>query len=85
MRTPAPFLIIVGMKKAVFAMLCVLSILCVTFLGLLYLYSGSIFPSTQAATAGEARWIWFEWALIPAVPVGTACWCLLKLGARKPP
>ena len=73
------------MKKAVFAILCFLSIVCVMFLGLLYRYSGSIFPSTQASSAVDARWMWFEWALIPAVPIGTAVWCLLKLAVRNRP
>jgi hypothetical protein len=45
--------------------------------------SGSIFASTEGASLVEARWLWFDWAPLLALPIGGAAWCSLKLTKRK--
>ena len=49
----------------------------------LYLYSGSVLPSTQGASDSETRSLWIQWGLIVAMPVIPALWWLISRFTRS--
>jgi hypothetical protein len=66
-------------------MLTALSLLCLLFLVLLFLYSGTLFPQTPGASSGEATLMWAVIAVMIGLPVLTGALWLIRLasGSRK--